>query len=277
MDANGSGGSTLVLGASQSIASLTGAASSNVTLGSNTLTIGTSNSSTTYAGRITGGSSSALVKDGNSTQVLSGSNTGFSGSTTVNAGTLQLANANALGSNNAAVTVNGGTLLVSTDDAINGKQITLNGTSTTVATLAFSGNYSGSIGKLTLSANSIIDLGQGNIGLQFADMAMGLYSLSIYNWSGTTQYGTTYGTGTDQLYFNGSYNLANVKFYSGAVGSDSFVATGFDMGLQNTSWDNGLSGQYIIPVPEPETWATGILLLAASAWWLMKKTRKAKA
>jgi hypothetical protein len=44
-----------------------------------------------------------------------------------------------------------------------------------------------------------------------------------------------------------------VKFYSGAVGSDSFIATGFDMGLQQTSWDPALSGHYIIPVPEPET------------------------
>ena len=169
--------------------------------------------------------------------------------------------------------MNDGTLLVSTDDAINGRQITLNGTSTTVATLAFSSNYTGSIGKLTLSADSIIDLGQGNIGLQFADMAMGFYNLSIYNWSGTTQWGTTYGTGTDQLYFNGDYTASNVRFYSGAVGSDSFVGSGFDLGLQTTSWDPGLSGHYILPVPEPETYATGLLLLLGGGLWMWKRNR----
>jgi autotransporter-associated beta strand protein len=203
--------------------------------------------------------------------VLSGNNT-YSAPTVINTGTLEAANANALGSNN-TVTVNDGTLLVSTDDAINGRQITLNGTSTTVATLAFSSNYTGSIGKLTLSANSIIDLGQGNIGLQFADMAMGFYNLSIYNWSGTTQWGTTYGTGTDQLYFNGNYTASNVKFYSGAVGSDSFVGSGFDLGLQQTSWDSGLSGHYILPVPEPETYATGILLILGGGAWMWRKRR----
>jgi autotransporter-associated beta strand protein len=213
-----------------------------------------------------------VTKNGTGTLVLSGSNS-YSAPTTINAGTLEAANANALGSNN-TVTVNDGTLLVSTDDAINGRQITLNGTSTTVATLAFSSNYTGSIGKLTLSANSIIDLGQYNIGLQFADMAMGFYNLSIYNWSGTNYWGTTYGTGTDQLYFNGNYTASNVKFYSGAVGSDSFVGSGFDLGLQQTSWDSGLSGHYILPVPEPETYATGLLLVLGSGVWLWRKRKK---
>ncbi len=77
------------------------------------------------------------------------------------------------------------------------------------------------------------------------------------------------------LAYSGNYNDSNVKFYSGAVGSDSFIATGFDMGLQQTSWDPSLSGRYILPVPKPETWATGILLLLGGAWWMIKRTRKA--
>jgi autotransporter-associated beta strand protein len=226
----------------------------------------------TISGGISG--NGGVTKNGGGTLVLSGSNT-YQSATTINAGTLNAANANALGSNN-TVTVNDGTLLVSTDDAINGKQITLNGTSTTVATLAFSSNYTGSIGRLTLSANSIIDLGQGNVALQFVDMIMGFYNLSIYNWSGTTQWGTTYGTDTDRLYFNGNFTASNVKFYSGAVGSDSFIANGFDMGLQNTSWAPGLSGHYIIPVPEPETYATGLLLVLSGAWWMWKRKPKAE-
>jgi hypothetical protein len=44
-----------------------------------------------------------------------------------------------------------------------------------------------------------------------------------------------------------------VKFYSGAVGSDSFIAVGFSMGLQQKSWDPSLGVHYNLPVPEPET------------------------
>ncbi len=44
------------------------------------------------------------------------------------------------------------------------------------------------------------------------------------------------------LAYSGNYNGSNVKFYSGAVGSDSFIATGFDMGLQQTSLDPGMRG-----------------------------------
>jgi hypothetical protein len=61
-----------------------------------------------------------------------------------------------------------------------------------------------------------------------------------------------------------------VKFYSGTT-NDSFVGNGFDMGLQDTSWDPGLEGHYIIPVPEPETYATGLLLLLGGAWWMWKR------
>ena len=85
MDVSGTGGSTLALGSSQAIASLTGAASSNVTLGSNTLTIGSNTDNTTFAGQISGPGD--LVKDGASQQVLSGVNT-FTGNTTINNGTL---------------------------------------------------------------------------------------------------------------------------------------------------------------------------------------------
>jgi autotransporter-associated beta strand protein len=229
----------------------------------------------TISGGISGGG--GVTKNGGGTLTLNGTNT-YNGATVVNSGTLNATTANALGSNT-TVQVNGGTLLVSADDAINGKQITLNGTSTTVATLSFNSNYNGTIQKLTLSANSIIDLGHGNVALEFADMAMGLYNaLSIYNWTGATKWGGGTGNDSDKIYFRGgNYTLANVKFYSGEVGeNDSFLGTGFDLGLEATGFSPGFTSHHIIPVPEPETWAAALLLLLGSAIWFWKKTGKRK-
>jgi autotransporter-associated beta strand protein len=107
MDQTGSGSSTLALGASQSVASLTGAASSGVNLNANTLTVGTTAGSTTFAGGISG-TGGSLTKDGASTQVLSGPNS-YTGTTSINNGVLQADHATALG-NGGDVTFGGGTL-----------------------------------------------------------------------------------------------------------------------------------------------------------------------
>jgi fibronectin-binding autotransporter adhesin len=227
----------------------------------------------TVSGAVSG--SGGVTKNGGGTLILSGSNS-YNGSTVINAGTLNAANANALGSNN-TVEVNGGTLLVSTDDAINGKNITLNGTSTTVAGLAFSGNYSGLVNNLTLSNNSIIDLGDGSVSIMFDTIVMSTYMLDIYNWTGTTLWGGGTGNDTDKVYFGPDLSdaaLAKIRFHSGAVGvGDSFLGSGYDLGLQVTSFNAGLSGYHIIPVPEPETWATGILLLLGGGIWMWRKRR----
>ena len=225
----------------------------------------------TVSGAVSG--SGGVTKNGGGTLILSGSNS-YNGSTVINAGTLNAANANALGSNN-TIQVNGGTLLVSADDAINGMNITLNGTSTTVAGLAFSGNYSGLVDNLTLSNNSIIDLGEGSVSIMFDTIVMSTYMLDIYNWTGTTLWNGGTGNDTDKVYFGQDLSdaaLAKIRFHSGAVGvGDSFLGSGYDLGLQATSWDPGLSGYHIIPVPEPETWATGLLLVLGSGVWRWRK------
>ncbi|MFZ9965099.1 MAG: hypothetical protein ACO3GO_07810, partial [Terrimicrobiaceae bacterium] len=69
--------------------------------------------------------------------------------------------------------------------------------------------------------------------------------------------------------------LGKISFYSGSA-NDSFLGTGFDLGLRATTWDPGLEGYQIIPVPEPETWATGLLLLLGGAVWIFRKNRGAK-
>ena len=105
MDQTGSGSSIFNLGANQAIASLTGATTSTVNIGSgHTLTIGTAAGSTTFAGTITGAGNSFLIKDGASTEIFTGTNT-YTGRTEVAAGVLQIGNGTASGSISASTPV----------------------------------------------------------------------------------------------------------------------------------------------------------------------------
>ncbi len=134
MDDSGTGSSALNLGASQSVASLTGAATSKVAMGGNTLTVGASSGTTNFAGVLSNGS---LIKDGASTQILSGVNT-YTGSTQVNAGTL---------------TVNGS--LAGAVTAVN-IGATLNGSGSVAGAVTASGSVAG-----TLSFGSSVTLQNG--------------------------------------------------------------------------------------------------------------------
>ena len=258
IDATGTGSSTLALGASQSIASLTGNTTSTVTLGSNTLTLGTTSGNTTYAGRITGSSSSALVKDGASTQVLTGNNTGFTGATTISSGTLTAAAAGAMG-NSTVINVTGGSFLVTAENAVNGNTaINLGG-----GRMAVSGSFNETVGALTLSANSTIDF-SGFVGtLRFSGVGSWTAgaNLAIWNWSGTTYWGTpvnNYATPSNLVFSNNSTltsHLANISFYSDS--GNSFVGSGFEV----SGFSGG--GSQIIAVPETETYFSAVALLAA--------------
>jgi autotransporter-associated beta strand protein len=272
IDATGTGSSTLALAASQSIASLTGNTTSTVTLGSNTLTIGTATGSTTYAGRITGGASSALVKDGASTQVLSGNNTGFTGTTTINNGTLTAAAAGAMG-NSTVINVTGGSFLVTAENAVNDNTaINLNG-----GRMAVSGNFSETVGALTLSANSTLDF-SGFVGtLRFSGVgswASGA-NLAIWNWSGRTYWGTDVNNYPDSsnLVFttvtsNLTNNLNNISFYSDS--GNSFVGNGFEV----SGFSGG--GSEIIAVPETETYFYAVALLAGLVVQYIRRRAKRK-
>jgi autotransporter-associated beta strand protein len=254
------------------VASLTGAASSNVTLGANTLTLGTTSGNTTYAGRITGASNSALVKDGASTQVLTGDNSGFTGTTTVNSGTLQAAAAGAMG-NSTVINVTGGSFLVTADNAVNAStNINLDG-----GRMAVSGNFNENVGLLTLSKNSTIDFSGFSGVLRFSGVGSWAPSanLAIWNWSGTTYWGThvnNYQTPSNLVFttVNSTLtsNLANISFYSD--NGNSFVGSGFEV----SGFSGG--GSEIIAVPETETYLYAVALLAGVVIQYLRRRAKRK-
>ncbi|MBK8091180.1 MAG: autotransporter-associated beta strand repeat-containing protein [Verrucomicrobiaceae bacterium] len=105
LDDVGTGSSTLALTASNSAASLSGAASSTIILATgSTLTTGSSSGSSTFAGTLSG--AGTLVKDGSSTQILTAASS-YSGGTSVTGGTLLVGNSSgsATGTGNLTIAV----------------------------------------------------------------------------------------------------------------------------------------------------------------------------
>jgi autotransporter-associated beta strand protein len=149
-------------GANQTIGDLSGVARSQITLGGNTLTVGTS-SSTTFAGIISG--TGGLTKQGTGTLTLSGANA-YSGTTTVNAGTLQAGAANTFSASSNVSVGAAGTLDLNNFNtkigALTGSgNVTLgSGTLTTSATGTYTGQISGT-GGLTIGGGTLT-LGGGN-------------------------------------------------------------------------------------------------------------------
>jgi len=258
-------------GASSGITINSGAGLTTIT--SNLVLIGSSQTMTVNnsAGLLINGSvggTIGLTKAGTGTLTLNGANT-YTGTTTINAGTLNAGAAGSLGGTSSIVVNAGGTLLLSqsgsatTDRINNSSTMTLNGGTFNTAGLSeheLSGvTVMPGIGALTLSTNSIIDLGAGASILAFANSSAQTWSgtLSIYNWSGTP----VVGKGTDQLYFGTdstgltAMQLSQIAFYSDSgttfLGSADFVI--------------GLDGE-IGPVPETATWFAAALGASAMAW-----------
>ncbi len=227
----------------------------------NAITVATGDSaiiSTILAG------SNGMTKNGTGTVRLDGANT-YSGATTINAGTLQANVANAL-QNTSSITVNnGGSLLISANNAVGDATNLILHSGNTSAGLVLSGNSrSDVLGALTLSSNSVIDMGTGtgNVWLSFDYLTSVLDStkqLNIWN----------YEFGVDHIYFHGNTtniagSLSFVNFYSGA--GTGFLSNGFLSGPELHS----------AVVPEPEVYATAALLLLGLGIHLYRQ-RRAKA
>jgi autotransporter-associated beta strand protein len=217
----------------------------------NTITV--ASSETAYINSALTGSA-GMTKAGAGTLTLNGTNT-YTGSTTINAGTLQANAASALGSTTAITVNSGGSLLISATNAVNNSAaITLAG-----GTVAITGTTTDTVGALTLSASSVIDLSNasGARTLTFADSSAINWagaSLQIWNWNGTNMYGTSYGDGDRQIFFGSSASgltqaqLDKISFYSGS--GTGFIGNAF---IRSTG--------EIAAIPEPEVYATAILLL----------------
>ncbi|HEX7890013.1 MAG TPA: autotransporter-associated beta strand repeat-containing protein [Ramlibacter sp.] len=136
---------------SGTVGSIAGAGSIN--LNWNTLTVGGTNSSTTFSGTISGGG--GLTKAGTGSLTLSGANT-YGGATTVAAGTLALGHPSATLSDSTAVSVATGASLDLGANSDTVGSLTLNGTLAGTGTLA-AGSYT--LDGATVDAN----LGTGTL------------------------------------------------------------------------------------------------------------------
>ncbi len=268
---------SLSLGADQSFNASSGALSFGGSVNTNgkTLTV-TGDNNTTFLGRVTG--SGNLIKNGNGATYLTASysGNGHTGSTTIDGGTLN-AGVGSLVQTSSIQVNGGGTLILSgtgrhiganTGVTLNGGIFNTGGFSEPTGTLGQQ-----FIGALTLTATSIIDFGSGSSSiLEFSGLgphAQGSSTLQIINWDGTPVFG---GSG-DRLLFNGVITDFTGKFLQSDVsfnGTSGYTAIPILIGTDNYYEIAGLT-----PVPEPSTWAAGILAVGAIAFSQLRKGSRA--
>lgn len=229
---------TLVLTTGETIGSLAGVATSNVTLNANTLTTGGNNGTTSFGGVIAG--TGGLTKAGSGTMTLTGSNT-YGGTTQISDGSLVLNHAGGAAINDAS-NVN---LSASTAN------LTLSSATETVGSLTATLGSTISLGANTLttttSANTAVDGVISGVGGSLVKNGSGQLTLSATNtYSGTTTIGTGSAIrlfGTNGTFGGGAVsNSGTVRFERSAALTVSNNITGSGAIEQNGSGRITLTG-----------------------------------
>ena len=230
---NLTGSSTLALSNSETIGALTGAAGTNINLGTRVLTVN-QNSNTNYGGAITGtaaANNAALAKTGTGSLTLSGANT-YTGLTNINAGAIIATTNTALGATGAG----NGTVVAS------GATVALQGGFTTAEDFTIAGAgaapFAGAIDST--GGNTIT----GQISMIGSPATINSASGTLTITGGVT---STVLLGQDVLTFSGPGNidLAGPGVITGSVEAIRKIGTGtLDLSGVNNDYINiGASGQ----------------------------------
>lgn len=194
-------GAALNLGASASLASLTGSGTALIGTG-NTLSLGGNNISSTFAGNLRG--DGGLTKLGNGTLTLSGISD-LTGDTLVNAGTLQVNGSLASGNvrvNNGGTLGGSGTLAGAVTVADSGHLAGATGSTLSVGSLVFKGNSNFNVGlgtPVSGGGNGLVNVGgsltlDGTLNVRdIGGFGSGVYRLMNYT-GGLTDNGMLIGT-----------------------------------------------------------------------------------
>jgi hypothetical protein len=176
--------------------------------------------------------------------------------------TLAASSGSALGSASSITVNSGGTLMLGANDQINNSATMSLGGGTfakgnfnegTVSSLGFG------LGALTLNASSHIDFGTGTVGvLRFASLSASTFTLTIDNWTGN--YNMVGNASTDRLIFD-SDQASNLN---------SFFFTGYGTGGVEFNLGGGY-WEVVAAVPEPSTYAAGLLAVGALAFHCFRR------
>ncbi len=242
----GSGGRFDLAGTSTAIGSLAGAGT--VQLGAATLTTGSNNALTSFAGVISG--SGGLTKTGTGTLTLTGTNT-FTGITTISLGALQVGDGGTSGALGSGAIVNNGVLALNRSDAvrlanpITGTGLLIHsgtGTTTLTGTNSYTGGTLVSAGRLVGDTAALQGAILNNAVVEFALPTSGIFA-GVLGGSGRVEK-----TGAGVLTFagNGSSLTGPFAVLGGGLRLDAANGGRLDQSVVTLASGTTLSGTGLI-------------------------------